>query len=206
MIIILGEQLIDLAGSKSDVLVTATSGCKKVSLEIQKIKKPEKVFSTYKIPKDEYLIAYCKGLLPLFGLTLDGLIFTDKAFYPFPRDTNPLPSNRIPYTDLCKYIITQESGKGAVFLQSGKTEYEIYSNTLIQQNTAGVEIRHILEAIQTDLCRQSVSAKEMMDNIVTEFFDLAMLTWSQETCLAIGKRASHNKPFSMFCRQGYATA
>ena len=143
-----------------------------MSLEIQKIKKPEKVFSTYKIPKDEHLIAYCKGLLPLFGLTLDGLIFTDKAFYPFPRDTNPLPSNRIPYADLCKYIITQESGKGAVFLQSGKIEYEIYSSTLIQQNTAGVEIRHILEAIQTDLCHQSVPAKEMMDNTVTEFFDL----------------------------------
>lgn len=173
MIIISGEQLVDLAGNRSDVLVTATFGCKKVSLDIRKIKKPEKVFSTYKIPKDEHLIAYCKGILPLFGLTLDGLVFTDKAFYPFPRDTNPLPSNRIPYADLCKYIITQESDKGAVFLQSGKIEYEIYSGTLIQQNTAGLEIRHILEAIQTDLCRQSVSAKEMMDNAVTEFFNLA---------------------------------
>lgn len=157
MIIILGEQLIDLAGSKSDVLVTATSGCKKVSLEIQKIKKPEKVFSTYKIPKDEYLIAYCKGLLPLFGLTLDGLIFTDKAFYPFPRDTNPLPSNRIPYTDLCKYIITQESGKGAVFLQSGKTEYEIYSipSTLISQRTLTVCSRKQRRFMER--CRSKIS-------------------------------------------------
>lgn len=168
MIIIYGEQSIELAGAKSTVLAEAVSRCKKISLDIQKIKKPDKVYAAYHIPEGERLIAYCKGTLPLIGLTFEGLVFTDRAFYPIPRDTGPVPSNRVSYDDLCSYLVTQESSKSAVCLQQADHEYHIYDGTLIRQNTTGQEIQLVLNAVQTELCRQSPSAKQAMDSTVAD--------------------------------------
>lgn len=51
MIIVCEDQLIDLYEKKSDVLCSNASECQKISLDIQRIKKPEKIFGAYNIPE-----------------------------------------------------------------------------------------------------------------------------------------------------------
>lgn len=160
-VIMIGDQTVDISGM--------VLGCKKISLDISKIKKLEKIFNLYKIPANETLRAYCKDMVS----TVSEPIFTDKAIYLLPRESGTLPSNRITYEDLAQYIITQESDKGCVCLQNASREHKIIESTLIFKNTAGTEILNLLEAIQTELLRNSPSARETMDAVAHGVFDLA---------------------------------
>lgn len=91
----------------------------------------------------------------------------------FPREGNSLLSNRIPYTELCNYIITQELPKGGVYFHCENIEYEICGSSLMFRNVVGAEIQHILESIQSELCRENITAKETMDSTVAWAFGLA---------------------------------
>ena len=144
-------QFIDIGtDSKSDVLATIADNCQKVSLAVWDIRKPKKIYDTYKIPNNEEIVAFCKG--GIFGLTVSGIVFTDKAFYP---EANSNTQNRIPYTDLCNFIITRQydetsgsylSNHGGVFLRNQNEEIEIFGITIIARNIAAEEIFKILNS------------------------------------------------------------
>ncbi len=101
----------------------------------------------------------------MFGITFSGCIFTDVACYPHPYRETSLDSNRIPYSELCNYIITQNGSKGAVVLQDAVGEHEIVSSTLIRKNTMGEEIGIILTAIQDECMLRDRTAVEQMDRM-----------------------------------------
>ena len=168
-------QFIDIgADNKSDVLATIADNCQKVSLAVWDIRKPEKIYYTYKIPNNEEIVAFCKG--GIFGLTVSGIVFTDKAFYP---EANANEQNRIPYTDLCNFIITRQydemsgsylSNHGGVYLRNQNKEIEIFGSTIIAHNIAAEEIFKILIAIQKELCNHNELAKSKIKNMIDEIF------------------------------------
>lgn len=168
-------QFIDIgADNKSDVLATIADNCQKVSLAVWDIRKPEKIYYTYKIPNNEEIVAFCKG--GIFGLTVSGIVFTDKAFYP---EANANEQNRIPYIDLCNFIITRQydetsgsylSNHGGVYLRNQKKEIEILGSTIIARNIAAEEIFKILIATQKELCNKNKSANSKMKNMIDEIF------------------------------------
>lgn len=168
-------QFIDIgADNKSDVLATIADNCQKVSLAVWDIRKPEKIYYTYKIPNNEEIVAFCKG--GIFGLTVSGIVFTDKAFYP---EANANEQNRIPYTDLCNFIITRQydemsgsylSNHGGVYLRNQNKKIEIFGSTIIARNIAAEEIFKILIATQKELCNKNKSANSKMKNMIDEIF------------------------------------
>ena len=169
-------QFIDIGLSeKSGILASTAELCEKVSLEIGKIKNINRIYEAYRIPKNENIVAFCKS--GVFGLTVSGIIFTDKAFYPEPNSDTP---KHIPYTDLCNYVISRRydnisgdylANHGGVFLRNSNNEYTIYSGTIIAKNTGAEEIFKILTAIQNELCRKNQAAKNRLDSTVGEIFD-----------------------------------
>ena len=169
-------QFIDIGtDSKSDVLATIADNCQKVSLAVWDIRKLEKIYDTYKIPNNEEIVAFCKG--GIFGLTVSGMVFTDKAFYP---EANANTQNRILYTDLCNFIITRQydetsgsylSNHGGVFLRNQNEEIEIFGSTIIARNIAAEEILKILIAIQKELCNHNELAKSKMKNMIDKIFN-----------------------------------
>lgn len=168
-------QFIDIGtDSKSDILAAIADNCQKVSLAVWDIRKPEKIYDTYKIPNNEEIIAFCKG--GILGLKVSGIVFTDKAFYP---EANANEQNRIPYIDLCNFIITRQydetsgsylSNHGGVYLRNQKKEIEIFGSTIIARNIAAEEIFKILIATQKELCNKNKSANSKMKNMIDEIF------------------------------------
>lgn len=161
--------------NKSDVLAAIADNCQKVSLAVWDIRKPEKIYDTYRIPNNEEIVAFCKG--GIFGLTVSGIVFTDKAFYP---EANANTQNRILYTDLCNFIITRQfdetsgsylSNHGGVFLRNPNEEIEVFGSTIIAHNVAAEEIFKILIATQKELCNKNELAKSKMENMIAEIFE-----------------------------------
>lgn len=149
-----------LSNIAEQVLLSCKYMCAKVSFDISKIKKLVAVYQAYRICSGEKLIAFSKAAFSLISLTTDGIVFTNKAFYLHPNSAKETPSNRFAYSNLCNYLITQESERGSVHLQNETADYRIYDSTLIFKNTTGKEILLILEAIQNKLLDVSQLAQE----------------------------------------------
>lgn len=149
------------------------SGFTKVRFDTHNLKKTEKIYQIYQIPSDEKIIAYCKK--HFLGITANGSVFTDKAFYPRPASLTSPPSKgdlspvRIDYLDFAEYLIIQGGEKEAVFMCNKHHSYYVCFNSLINKNTLGAEIRTVLQAIQAKLCEESSEAKEKLDNIADEY-------------------------------------
>ena len=141
-------------------LVSFECKCSKVYFDLFKIKKPEAVYKTYRINGGESIIAFSKSTLSLISITVDGIIFTNRALYLHPNSAKDMPSNRFAYADLCNYLITQENDRGSIHLQNKNADYRIYDGTLVFKNTAGKEIQLILETIQEKLLEASHLAQE----------------------------------------------
>ena len=122
----------------------------KVSTRTSEIKKPEKIYAKRNIPRNEEIIAYCGGTIPLLRMTAGYVIFTDQAFYP--PDGSGFFLNRVHYSELCRYIATQDNNHGAAYLQNSDDSHEVYMSTLFVRNTAGREIKTLLEEIQAFYC------------------------------------------------------
>lgn len=151
-------------GSKIDnlaecALQSCKYRCSKVSFDLSRIKRPATVYQTYRIQNGESLIAYTKATFPLISITIDGVVFTNKALYLHPNSAKEMPINRFAYSDLCNYLITQENDRGSVHLQNENADYRIYDSTLIFKNAAGKDILLILETIQDKLLDASPLAQ-----------------------------------------------
>ncbi len=171
------EQYIDIGtGTKSNILAYTAQNFKKVNTNILDIKKPQKLYSTFNIPSNEKIVAYCKDSgISFFGLTISGIVFTDKALYSEFEE-----KRRILYTDLCKYLIIKDSdeedGKyeanhSGLILKNRDAELRIFNGTIISKNTAANELFEILTAIQNELCQKNKTAKAEMDLTVKEILN-----------------------------------
>ncbi len=159
-------QIANINSIAARTLVSFEFKCNKVCFDLFKIKKPEAVYKSYRIKDGESIIAFSKSTLSLISITVDGIVFTNKAFYLHPNRAEDMPSNRFAYADLCNYLITQENERGSVHLQNKNADYRIYDGTLVFKNTAGKEIQLILETIQTKLLEASQLSQEQYNEQV----------------------------------------
>ena len=146
----------------SSIIKSERHRCKKICFDIDKIKKIDKVYSAYKIPKEEKIIAYCKDSLPLIPITVMGTVFTNQAVYRCPS----VPSEKGTEFQLVKYsalgsgLIVQDGPKGGVFFYTQNDEFRLIDPTLMSNNVAGTEVRCILRKLQIQLLRMDASAKK----------------------------------------------
>lgn len=151
----------------------------KLCFDIQKLKNLQKLYKIYHICPDEKIVAYCKTH-PL-GITVNGSIFTDKAFYPRPAFLTSKPINgelapeRIDYFDLCNYLVIQKDKKSDVFLKNTQNNYSVCSASLIGNNIPGCEIRTVLQTIQDYLCETDTSYEQKLRGIAENYFTAARM-------------------------------
>jgi len=159
-----------------EIIQNTEKGFKKLKTDTKalSIAKKSKILNCYKISSDEKIIAYCKTH-PL-GITINGCIFTDKAFYPRPAFLTAKPANgelapeRIDYSDLCNYLIIQKDRKSDVFLRNIKNNFFVCSASLIGNNILGCEIRTVLQVIQDYMCETDAVYEQKLKDIAEKYF------------------------------------
>lgn len=161
----------------AEIIRNAAIDFEKINTNIGEInvRKLEKTYHCYEIPTDEKIIAFFKT--HFLGITVNGCVFTDKAFYPRPVFLNSAPSKgdlapvRIDYADFGKYLIIQSDEKDALFMRNKDKNYFITFSTLTNPNVTGCEIRKLLLAIQDYLCSISSTAKQGIKEIAEDYFE-----------------------------------
>ena len=136
----------------------------KIMFNIGKIRNIDKIYSAYNIPKDETLIAYIKSSVILFTLSVDGNIITDKAIYSHPSHDDWASNNRLPFSELCKYIILQSDENAEVVMVSSYETRTIRGNTIFGKNVAGAEIVLFLSDLQKCFLSKYEWAREQQDS------------------------------------------
>lgn len=168
-------QIMDLDNNLRNTVIGATFGRKKVSSDISKIKKIDKVYSMYGIPRNEKIIAFCKSNTPLLPITMDGIIFTDYAMHFYAtleKDTSSKIRN-IPYSALGHYIFTQAGAKGNVCAHSVDGDVQIFGGTIFAENTSGAEILKVVKEIQNTLRQRDCAIEANLENLATSIIEKA---------------------------------
>ena len=134
-------------------IVSSCQGYSKIITGKDSIKKIEKVYSAYNIPSNEEILAYIKSSVFLMGLTMDGAIITDQAYYFHPCHDTWANTNRFPFSEICRYFVSQADEKSSITLTDAYGEYTIWGSTLLGRNVAGAELVRFIEAVQAQLLR-----------------------------------------------------
>lgn len=139
-----------------------------------KPRKLEKIYRCYEIPSGEKIIAYCKT--HPFGITTNGCVFTDKAFYPHPSfltapSKGDLAPMRMDYFDFDKYIILQADEKDYVFMLGKNKNYFICHYSASAKNSTSGAIRQMLQCVQNYVCGAFPHSKKNLQEIAQSFFD-----------------------------------
>ena len=132
-------------------VISSCHGCSKIILGEEKIKKVEKIYGVYGIPKNETILAHVKSSVFLMSISMDGAIITDQAYYFHPCHDDWAKTNRFPFSDICRYIVSQKDEKGHVILSDASGDYTIWSSTLFGKNITGMELVRFLKNMQTQI-------------------------------------------------------
>lgn len=146
----------------------------KTDAMVLKLRKKEKIYRCYEIPSSEKIIAYCKT--HPFGVTTNGCVFTDKAFYPRPSfltapSKGDLAPMRMDYSDFDKYIILQADEKDYVFMLGKNKNYFICHYSSSASNSTSGAIRRMLQCIQNYVCENLPQGRKNLKEIAQSFFD-----------------------------------
>ena len=118
-------------------------------------------FQEYKIPTEEKPIVYAySGQFFSFRLEGSGTLITDEAIYFHPSHKDWAKSNRLPLSEICSYVIFQETARDHVSLISGQGEMRIFGRTVAPHDTTGTELVELLKALQQALITGSKEKKE----------------------------------------------
>ena len=148
IIVMNDDTVFDYDHDQGNVIRTEETKCRKVCFDLSRLKKKEKIYSEYKIPYAEKIVAFCKWST-IIPIAVEGVIFTDAAvyFYPCSESSTGAKIGKLSYPDLSSYIIIQEGPKGKVYALSENDEIRLYDATLIAENIAGKDIKQILDRV-----------------------------------------------------------
>ena len=158
----------------NDIILQNKNNFTKIQFDISTIKNKEKIYNIYNIQPGEKILAYCKK--HILGITVNGSIFTDKAFYPRPAFLTSAPTKgdllpiRIDYQDFCKYLIIQSDEKSGVYMRNAHHDYLVCYESLIGKNVLGYEMWSILSAIQMSLYYGNADNKKYLDDVAENLF------------------------------------
>lgn len=134
-------------------VISSCQGYSKIIVGKDSIKKIDKVYSAYNIPSNEEILAYIKSSVFLMGLTMNGAIITDQAYYFHPCHDTWANTNRFSFSEICRYFISQADEKSVITLTDAYGEYTIWGSTLLAKNVTGSELVRFIETFQAQLLR-----------------------------------------------------
>ena len=120
----------------------------RIKFDIRKIKNINKIYAKYHIAQDENIIAYMKSSVVFLPLSADGIIITDKAIYHHPSHDDWSTTNKVSFSDLCKYVLLMIDYKSELILVSSEESHIIIGNTLFGTNKNGIELQVFLAEMQ----------------------------------------------------------
>lgn len=139
----------------------------KIRFDVYSLKNIQKLYEVYSIQKDEHIVAYIKSRVMLVPLSVSGIIITDTALYRHPSILNK-ESNRLPFSELCSYIIVQKYETDSINAVNSNVEFEVWGECLIGKNEAGTELKSFLNDLKNCMVNKYSWARDQRISTVRD--------------------------------------
>lgn len=179
-----------------DLIVVGKSKYKSLIFDFEKVNNVNQYYDNYRIPKDEKMVVYAySSSFSTLSLEGSGTIITDQAIYIDPTHKSWAPSNRIPLSDLCRFVVVQEESNENVHLMNRNQNCRIFGRTVAPKDTTGKELAALLRSLQKNITRMNSSERHtyettlgwMIDLIRKNLHENGRLTSRDENLLSIAE-------------------
>ena len=107
----------------SELLAVGKNRYKSLVFDFDKVNNLPLYYKNYQIPENEKMMVYAySSSFSSISLEGSGTIITDQAIYIDPAHKNWAPTNRIPLSNLCQFVVIQEESTENVRLISEKID------------------------------------------------------------------------------------
>lgn len=151
----------------------------KINFDTSKIKNIDNIYEAYEIPRSEKIVAFIKSSIILAPLSLGGNIITDCAIYHHPSHDDWAEVNRVPFSELCRYVILQKNDMAEVVMVNSEEARIMRGDTVFGINKAGIELIDFMKKMQSILIRKYTWAKEQNDN---EYYEIVLVSAQEIKC------------------------
>lgn len=146
----------------SELMVVEKRRFKSLMFDLDQQNNVDECYLKYRIPTEEKVVVYANNSrLSTMSLDGNGTIITDEAIYFHPSHREWGANNRIPLSELCRYVIFQENASDTVHLISEGRDQSIFGRTVNAKDTTGSELVGLLSAIQQRI-RRSNSKEQVL--------------------------------------------
>ena len=115
-----------------ELLAVGKSRYKSLVFDFDKVNNLNSYYENYRIPKEEKMMVYAySSSFSTLSLEGSGTIITDQAIYIDPVHKNWAPSNRIPLSSLCQFVVFQEESTENVHLLTGCRHHLLLNMSLL---------------------------------------------------------------------------
>ena len=182
-----------------DLIVVGKSKYKSLIFDFEKVNNVNQYYDNYRIPKEEKMVVYAySSSFSTLSLEGSGTIITDQAIYIDPSHKSWAPSNRIPLSDLCHFVVVQEESNENVHLMNQNQNCRIFGRTVAPRDTTGKELAALLRALQKNIARMNSKERHtyeltmgwMIDLIRKSLHENGRLTPRDENLLTIAEEES----------------
>ena len=182
-----------------ELLVVGKNRYKSLVFDFEKVNNLNSYYENYQIPKEEKMMVYAySSSFSTLSLEGSGTIITDQAIYIDPVHKNWAPSNRIPLSSLCQFVVFQEESTENVHLINQDNNCKIFAKTVAPKDTTGAELVLLLRNLQKNIARMNMNERHtyemtvgwMLDLIRKSMHDNGRLTPKDEMLLSVAEEES----------------
>lgn len=156
-----------------DLIVVGKNKYKSLIFDFENVNNVNKYYDNYQIPKEEKMVVYAySSSFSTLSLEGSGTIITDQAIYIDPSHKSWAPSNRIPLSELCGFVVVQEESNENVHLMNRDQNCRIFGRTVAPRDTAGKELALLLRQLQKNITRMNVKERHSYEQTVGWMIDL----------------------------------
>lgn len=150
-----------------DILTAETGDFHSLIFDFAQLNNVDDYLADYGIAQGEHLLVYASsGSFFSFRMEGSGTIITDEAIYFHPSHKDWGSDNRLPLSDICKYMIFQENANDNVHLLSDKGERRIFGRTVAPRDTTGQELVQLLCNLQKVLVASDKAARHDFERTI----------------------------------------
>ncbi|MCR4675040.1 MAG: hypothetical protein K5675_08520 [Lachnospiraceae bacterium] len=156
-----------------ELLVVGKSKYKSLVFDFDKVNNVNQYYENYQIPKEEKMVVYAySSSFSTISLEGSGTIITDQAIYIDPSHKSWAPSNRIPLSELCQFVVFQEESNENVHLMNKDQNCRIFGRTVAPKDTTGKELVQLLRSLQKNIARMNVKERHTYEMTLGWMLDL----------------------------------
>ena len=157
----------------SELLAVGKNKYKSLIFDFTQVDNMGQYYENYRIPAEEKMMVYAySSQYSGFSLEGSGTIITDRAIYFDPAHKGWASTNRIPLSDICHFIVFQESGTDSVSLIGKERECRIFGRTVAPRDTTGMELVELLRSLQKNLTNMNMAERHAYELTVGWMLDL----------------------------------